>query len=129
LVIETLRALDVFMPNASEALHLTQTTSLEAAADVLLRYVSRLVIKDGARGAQAWWDNQHFQHAALTLTPLDTTGAGDVFNAGFLAAYHSGQPIPICLQWGNIAGGLSTQGYGGCSTAPHLAELQAHLSA
>ncbi len=120
--------LDLFTPNHSEALSLTQQPSIQAAADTLQELVPYLVIKDGANGAHAWRNgDHHFAPAMPHIIPKDTTGAGDAFNAGFLAAYLADQPPLTCLQWGNICGGLSTQGYGGYTTAPTLPELQHYL--
>lgn len=128
LVRETLRLVDVFMPNATEAMRLTGETSIEAAAGVLRGYVPLLVIKDGERGAQAWQGNDHWQADALHVQVVDTTGAGDVFNAGFLAAYRDEMDLPTCLKWGNICGGLSTTGYGGASAAPTRAVVEAYMA-
>jgi sugar/nucleoside kinase (ribokinase family) len=122
-----LSQIDLFMPNAGEAQRLTMTDNLSAAAERLTTLVGYLVVKDGANGAHAWRNGLYFHAPALSLTPLDTTGAGDVFNAGFLAAHLAGYDIATCLRWGNISGGLSTQGYGGCSNAPTRAQLEAML--
>jgi len=124
---EVLSLLDIFMPNSSEALKLTGTSSLEDAARLLRDLVPLLVIKDGANGAQAWDADQHVYAPALNVEVVDTTGAGDVFNAGFLAAYRAGEDLLTCLRWGNIGGGLSTTGYGGCLTAPTRAILESYL--
>lgn len=129
LVRETLSLLDVFMPNATEALRLTGAPDVDTAARALLEYVPFLVIKDGERGAQAWRGGEHWQVDALRMAVVDTTGAGDVFNAGFLTAYRSGYDVPTCLQWGNICGGLSTTGYGGTSAAPTRAVVEQYLAA
>ncbi|MFN8421130.1 MAG: carbohydrate kinase family protein [Anaerolineae bacterium] len=129
LVQATLSLVDAFMPNASEALRITGATDVDAAARTLRRFVPLVVIKDGAGGAQAWHDGTHYHDPALPdMQVVDTTGAGDVFNAGFLAAHIAGSDLPACLRWGNICGGLSTQGYGGCTSAPTLAELKARLA-
>lgn len=132
LVAETLQAVDLFMPNALEAAKLTGMADVsngdvaESAAR-LLEYVPRVVIKQGAAGASAWWEGQYYHAPALPITPLDTTGAGDVFNSGFLAARLAGQDVPTCLRWGNAAGGLSTLGYGGSGAAPQRDQVMAAL--
>ena len=124
---EILRLLDIFMPNASEAMRLTETLTLQDAAQILTNLVPLLVIKDGANGAQAWDKEQHVYAPALKVDVVDTTGAGDAFNAGFLAAFRAGEDLRTCLHWGNISGGLSTTGYGGCTTAPTRVVVESYL--
>lgn len=128
---ETVRAivssLDIFMPNTVEAQRLTGTASLDEAASILRQAVPYLVIKDGSRGAHAWHADGYIHAPAIKAEPVDTTGAGDIFNAGFLAAYLQAKSPSECLRWGNIAGGLSLRGYGGYSTSPTFEELQLHL--
>ena len=116
---EILTLLDIFMPNAGEAMRLTETSTIEDAAQTLMKLVPLLVIKDGAHGAQAWDRDQHVYAPALKVEVVDTTGAGDAFNAGFLTAYRAGEDLGTCLRWGNISGGLSTSGYGGCTHSPN----------
>jgi sugar/nucleoside kinase (ribokinase family) len=128
LVREIISKLDIFIPNAIEAQRLTGTQSVDEAAAVLCEIVPYLVIKDGANGAYAWRDGQRYQATAIPVTSIvETTGAGDVFNAGFLAAYFAGKSPQECLQWGNIAGGLSLRGHGGYATSPTLDELLQHI--
>jgi sugar/nucleoside kinase (ribokinase family) len=118
----------IFMPNAREALSITGCDTLPAAAEVLRALAPLLVIKDGANGAFAWQGDQTWHQPALDLTPLDTTGAGDVFNAGFLYAHLQELEIAECLRWGNICGGLSTLKCGGAMSAPCLERVQAMLA-
>lgn len=125
---EIISRLKIFMPNAKEAMHLTGCDSVAAAAEVLRPLVPILIIKDGANGATAWRGDEIYHAPAIAVTTVDTTGAGDVFNAGFLTAYLSGRTLSECLRWGNICGGLSTLGSGGTSTAPTRAEVERLLS-
>jgi len=124
MVLEVLTQLDIFMPNALEAQRLTETTTLQDAAARLRPYVPLLVIKDGAQGAHTWQGDQHEFVPAISVQPVDTTGAGDVFNAGFLTALREGKALLDCLRWGNICGGLSTLGHGGTTTAPTRAQVE-----
>ena len=128
LVREIISLLDIFMPNAGEAQQLTETASINDAAQWLRELVPLLVIKDGERGALAWQGDLSIQVPALRVNVVDTTGAGDVFNAGFLAAYRAHADLHTCLRWGNICGGLSTTGYGGGSAAPTRAVVESYLN-
>ena len=128
LVREIISQLDMFLPNAVEAQRLTGKDSLDEAATLLAELVPMLVIKDGAQGARCWWQGRCYQAPALPGDPVDTTGAGDVFNAAFIAAHLDGAAPEVCLRQGTVAGSLSTQGYGGCSSAPDRDALLAALA-
>jgi sugar/nucleoside kinase (ribokinase family) len=60
---------------------------------------------------------------------LDTTGAGDCFDAGFIHAWLEGEPPQVCLETANICGALSTRALGGIAGFPSLSELKAALAA
>lgn len=122
-------ALQIFMPNAKEARQLASTDELDAAAEKLRALVPTLVIKDGANGAYAWQGGARLHAAPIAVKAVDTTGAGDVFNAGFLAAYLAGKPLADCLTWGSICGGLSTTASGGTAAAPRRADVEAWIAA
>ncbi len=117
LVRSILSNVDIFMPNAIEARRITQSETLTQAIDVLSQIVGGVVVKNGAEGAIAQFGTTNYYARPYTVTPIDTTGAGDVFNAGFLAAYLQNHPIKTCLRWGNYCGSQSTLGYG-ASNAP-----------
>ena len=57
-------------------------------------------------------------------TPLDTTGAGDSFDAGFLHAWLEGRPVVDCLRWGAACGALSTRALGGTGRQADRAEVE-----
>jgi sugar/nucleoside kinase (ribokinase family) len=110
---QAIQSVDVFLPNAREARRFTGRDDLEEAMTVLGNLCPLVVVKDGANGAYARLDRQVTHAPAIPIAPLDTTGAGDCFNAGFITAWLEGRPIEDCLRWGNIVGGLSTMARGG----------------
>jgi sugar/nucleoside kinase (ribokinase family) len=128
---EVVNTADIFMPNAREALLLTGASDVQVALHQLGAWCDGrlVVVKDGANGAWAIEKEKIFHAPAIAVEQVvDTTGAGDCFNAGFLHAYIvERQPIEVCLGYGNICGGYSVQGVGGATTAPTYAQLQAAL--
>jgi sugar/nucleoside kinase (ribokinase family) len=113
LIRKTIRSVDIFLPNAREAQRLTGVQNLETSASMLGKLCPLVVVKDGANGSIAALDNKTVRMSAITVNPMDTTGAGDNFNAGFLFAYLNGWSIEECLKCGNISGGLATTALGG----------------
>jgi ribokinase len=81
------RGADLLLPNASEATALTGEPDPERAALRLAESVPEVVVKLGELGA-LWTDGRETRHvdAPSVATPIDTTGAGDAFAAGLLAA-------------------------------------------
>jgi sugar/nucleoside kinase (ribokinase family) len=66
--------------------------------------------------------------AAFPVEPVDTTGAGDSFDAGFLHAWLAGRPLAECLRWGSACGSLSARGSGGTGHQADRAEVERLLS-
>lgn len=110
---EILAATDVFLPNTAELLAVTRQSDVDTAAAALVGAGTTVVLKDGARGARAWWPGGECKAPGLPVDVVDTTGAGDSFNAGFLAARRSGRPVPDAVAWAAAAGSLSTRAAGG----------------
>lgn len=122
-----LAQVDIFAPNAGEALRLTATTTVAGALDVLADLVDIVVIKCGAAGAVAAQGGTRYEVAAIPADVLDTTGAGDCFNAGFLHAHLTGQQLPGCLATAIACGAAATTGPGS-STALDQAGLRRWLT-
>lgn len=124
---EILAEVDVFTCNHTEAQALTGAAEPRAALEMLAALTHLAVIKCGAAGAYAQLGGQVLHSPAIPVQAVDTTGAGDSFNAGFVAALRQDLTLEACLRYGNICGGLSTTRPGGAAAAPTLTELQAWL--
>jgi len=110
----TLAEVDLFFPNEVELRGITGADSVPDALRRLAGGRARTVAKLGARGAATLADDGRvLQAPSFSLEPVDTTGAGDSFNAGFLHAWLAGRPLEECLRWGVACGSLSTRGLGG----------------
>lgn len=118
---------NVFLPNEKEACSLTATGEAQAAADVLQEKVETLAIKMGAKGALSVKAGQRIQVPSLPVKVVDTVGAGDSFDAGFLYGYLNDWPLEKMLRLGAVCGALSTQKAGGQAGQPTLSEAQKYL--
>lgn len=118
-----LRFTDVLFLNKTEALKLTRVRKVEQALRKLSQLVPCTVIKLGPQGAIAVSDNQVFQSSGFDVPAVDTTGAGDSFDAGFMSAYLRGESISGCLETGNACGALSTLQPGGTAGQPDQKRL------
>jgi sugar/nucleoside kinase (ribokinase family) len=118
---------NVFLPNAAEAMRVARRDTVEDAARALVAVGPDVVaVKCGADGALAAEpDGTVTRVPALAVDLLDTTGAGDSFDAGFLAGWLAGRPVRDCLALGVACGSLSTRGVGGTAAQPTLAEAKA----
>jgi sugar/nucleoside kinase (ribokinase family) len=112
-LMEALRYVDVFLPNAREAKKITGTEDAEAALASLAKRVPLVVMKSGAEGAVAQRGEERFSSPAVKVNTVDSIGAGDSFDAGFLWQYLRGADLSTCLTAGNLAGAFSTTRPGG----------------
>jgi sugar/nucleoside kinase (ribokinase family) len=84
-----LPAIDLLLINEVEATGITGVADMRDAVTLIraaLPEDATLVVKRGSDGAEAWRRDQHVSFAAPKITVADSIGAGDIFNAGFLAA-------------------------------------------
>ena len=111
-------AVDLFLPNQAEAERLVAAGAVLAPRDAL-------VVKCGAEGARARPAvGGEVQVGADRVAAIDTTGAGDAFNAGFLAGWLDGAPLQTCLALGNASGAVAVGRVGGAGILPSLAHLR-----
>jgi ribokinase len=120
-------AFDVLLPNAEEALRLAGRSDgdVEAAARDLAGRGPAVVVKLGADGALAIAGDDVVRVAGTPVAPVDSTGAGDSFDAGFLAARLNGESLADAVALGCACGALSTRRAGGTAGQATLAEARA----
>jgi sugar/nucleoside kinase (ribokinase family) len=112
---------DIFLPNEDEAKALE---AQGACAEPILA----TIIKQGAKGATCLSRGGSPVHAAgHAVQVVDTTGAGDAFNAGFLSAWLSGRSMGQALQLGNVCGATAVSRVGGAGMLPDLTDLSEPL--
>lgn len=98
-----LHAVDHVLINEIEALAFSGCDRLEAALDYvggLTGEGATVVIKRGPEGAMARRDGQTLSAAAPRVAVVDTIGAGDIFNAGYLHGHLCGEELQSCLRLG-----------------------------
>ncbi|HEU4354983.1 MAG TPA: carbohydrate kinase family protein [Actinomycetota bacterium] len=101
-----LPAVDVFVPNADEAIGLTGSADLRAAAEAIAgRSGGRVAVKLGSEGCIAVdGDGSEHEIAAPRVEAWDATGAGDAFDAGLIAALLEGRSFPVALSFATRVG-------------------------
>jgi sugar/nucleoside kinase (ribokinase family) len=104
---------DIFLPNLEEARALTGCDTAEAALALLQRHFPVVALKCGGDGALLAMNGETHAMAAPQVEVIDTTGAGDAFNAGFLDAWLDGGDPRACLVAAIGAGTRSVQAAGG----------------
>jgi len=116
-------------PNTLEFGQLSGTPDIAAGIARLLNLgVGAVVLKRGAQGAvhgdcQGLWTHQGF-----SAQPVDTTGAGDAFNAGYLTAMLQGAPVAERLAFGNACGALTVAAVGGTSGVTDTEQVRAFIA-
>jgi sugar/nucleoside kinase (ribokinase family) len=121
-LLEALRYVDVLFANAEEVRRIAGEEDLELAARTIAEHGPQVVVKLGADGALAVRGADVIRAAALRVDVADTVGAGDSFDAGFLAGFLSGRPLESSLALACACGSLSAREAGGTAAQPTLAE-------
>lgn len=124
---DLLRQVNVFLPNENEAMALTRKSSVEEALSVLARQVETVAIKCGKEGGIGAQKGIVARAATIPVEVVDTVGAGDTFDAGFIYGYLQGWELRLCLRMGAVCGSLSTQAAGGVKGQPTLDEALRYM--
>ncbi|MDV3253662.1 carbohydrate kinase family protein [Devosia sp. BK] len=113
LFFERAAGVDLFLPNMEEAEALTGEADPEAALAILGRHFPLVVLKRGAEGGILASGSETIALPSPKVSVVDTTGAGDAFNAGFLHAWLNGSELRTALAAAVEAGTFSVQAAGG----------------
>ena len=124
---EILPVTDVFLPNEAEGEALSGKHNPEEIVTVLSAKAGRVAMKLGADGAIAKQGGQMIRLPAPHVGIVDTVGAGDSFDAGFIYGFLHEWSLEESLKLGIACGSLSTLGPGGTSAQPTLKEAQAYM--
>jgi sugar/nucleoside kinase (ribokinase family) len=119
---ELLSVTDVFLPNRTEALSITKSADVESASRQLAKKAKLVAIKLGAEGALACRESTIVHSESISVTVVDTVGAGDSFDAGFMYGYLNNWHLGKSLRLACVCGALSTQQAGGTNGQPTLEE-------
>jgi len=126
-VLEILPYVDILLPNEREAMKMSRADDLETALSRLAHMVETIVVKMGASGAVAIRDGRRFSAPAVPVTVIDSIGAGDSFDAGFLHQFLRGADLATCLAYGNLCGAFSVTDCGGTEAFRDTARMQEFL--
>jgi sugar/nucleoside kinase (ribokinase family) len=124
---ELLPVTNVFLPNEREARSLSGQADVDLAADRLGSRVEALAIKLGAAGALGVHSSRKSRVASIPVSVVDTVGAGDSFDAGFLYGYLHAWELEKSLRLGCVCGAISTQKAGGTEGQPTLEEAMKYV--
>ena len=125
-LLDLLEETTILFLNAEEARRITRIDDAEEAARVLARDGAALVVvKLGAEGALAVHGGHVIRSAPVAVEGVDSVGAGDNFDAGFLFGHLAGRPTEESLRLANACGALSMRAAGGTGAQPTLAEATA----
>ncbi len=117
--IGVLPQVDIFFPNELEG---AAMTGEQEPAEMLKAFANAganiVALKLGSQGSALLWKGAVLMGDPYPVEAVDTTGAGDCFDAGFLHAWLKGEPPETCLRVGTICGALSTLSLGGLEGFP-----------
>lgn len=130
---EIYQCIDYITPNETEIGLITSTKAATgtgwktAAANLLKKGVDAVLLKAGKNGAYIIRENEFLHVPGFPVKVIDTTGAGDTFNAAFAVSLAQGKDLPESVRFANAAGALSVTAKGAQSAMPTLAAVELFL--
>lgn len=120
--------IDILFGNDAEIMAMSQSDDFDAAVAQVAAQVETLVVTRGEHGAIAMQGGKKYSVAAQPVAKvIDTTGAGDLFAAGFLSGYSEGRPLEESLTIGAVAAAEVISHYGARPEADLRALVDAHF--
>lgn len=111
---KVLPLVDIFIPNEIELQKLTKQSNLDSAIDSIQNKSKYIVVKCGNKGSVLYSNNKKVKEESfLNNNVVDTIGAGDSFNAGYISKFVKGKSPEECQIFGNLSGAVSTTKPGG----------------
>lgn len=117
-MMQILRRTTIFLPNKAEIEKMFGMNYMDAAEECLSLGIEVVAVKLGEKGCWIRSGNKEFTVPAYRVKAIDTTGAGDAFNAGFLYGYLTGKDIETCGKIGNYVASLCIQKIGARAGLP-----------
>ena len=122
-----INGLDYVFVNEQEAPLYTRRLTLADAVAAWSSHPRNVILKLGAKGSHWVGGGNEFEVAAIRVKSVDTSGAGDAFNGGFLVALLRGHSPKTCLRLGNFIGGMATRAAGGVESLPRADDVPESL--
>ncbi|NIM93338.1 MAG: carbohydrate kinase family protein [Anaerolineales bacterium] len=123
-----LDCVDYFLPNEVEAQYLTSASTTDQALTILSQYADSVIVKLGEDGAVTQQEGNVWRAPGFDVSVVDTTSAGDCFNAGFLyARIEQDRSIEDSMIFANACGAIAVTTFGGASEAPSSEEVDAFI--
>lgn len=121
------RVVDIFFPNEKEICAITGKNDPIAAAQELTAKIPLIALKMGEQGGKAINSTEIAASPILPVKVVDTVGAGDSFDAGFIFAFLKGMTLQQSIHLACVCGSLSTRAAGGIAGQPSWDEANKYL--
>src|SRR5581483_611878 len=123
-ILEVLREVDLFLPNEVELRAITGRDTPEDGLRAIANGHTLTIVKLGTAGCMALENDAFVRAPAFPVDSVDTTGAGDSFNAGLVYAWLRGYPLLKAMRIASAAGAISTLGLGGTGKQASAEEVE-----
>jgi sugar/nucleoside kinase (ribokinase family) len=127
-LLDALSEVDLFLPNEVELEGVTGLQNREEALRSISNGRTLTMVKLGVDGCMALRGGNFVAVPGFPVKPVDTTGAGDSFNAGFLHAWLRGSELRDAMTFAAACGALSTLASGGTGSQPTEQEARSFLA-